>query len=226
MNNQHEISTYFFDGHLSKQMLPVFRGAVIKGLGEDVPVAFHNHLQEGLAYSYPKVQYKIIDNHPAIVLIDISDKSLKDLHVEGSMNLSLNGRKQRFKLVDVVRQSYSPDISDTPKYYELNSYLPFNETNREVYNSLVALTDRICKLEDIITANILSMFKGLGTQIEQQIEVAITDMRYPFTAKYKDVAFDAFNLRFVSNILLPDYIGLGKSPSVGFGTLKRVIGPR
>lgn len=226
MNNQHEISTYFFDGHLSAKLLPAFRGAVVKSLGDDADVAFHNHLQEGLAYNYPKVQYKVVDGHPVIVTIDLNGDSMKVLLSDGFLNLSMGGKKQRFQLVDVLHQSYSPVISDDPKFYELSTYLPFNETNKEVYGSLVALTDRICKLEDIITANILSMLKGLGTQIEQQIEVAVTDMKYPFTTKYKGVEFDAFNLRFVSNILLPDHIGLGRSPSVGFGTLKRVIGPR
>ncbi|MFW5721489.1 MAG: CRISPR-associated endonuclease Cas6 [Bacteroidota bacterium] len=37
---------------------------------------------------------------------------------------------------------------------------------------------------------------------------------------YKDVKHQTFDVSFKTNIFLPEYIGLGKGVSIGFGTVK------
>ena len=41
-------------------------------------------------------------------------------------------------------------------------------------------------------------------------------------AKFKDVKMTAYDLRFTCNVSLPNYIGLGKGVSHGFGTIRKI----
>lgn len=86
---------------------------------------------------------------------------------------------------------------------------------------MLALTDKVNFLEQVITGNILSFLKGIGYHAAEKIECAITQLKEPVEQSYKHVKFDTFDLMFVSNMELPDGIALGKSGSVGFGTLFR-----
>ena len=86
---------------------------------------------------------------------------------------------------------------------------------------MLALTNKVNFLEQVITGNILSFLKGIGYHAAEKIECAITQLKEPVEQSYKHVKFDTFDLMFVSNMVLPDGIALGKSGSVGFGTLSR-----
>lgn len=76
-------------------------------------------------------------------------------------------------------------------------------------------------LENLLTANILSMAKGLGVHFERQVECKITAMEEPRLTTYKGVKMMAFDAEFKSNVSLPDYVGLGKGVSLGMGTVVR-----
>ena len=51
--------------------------------------------------------------------------------------------------------------------------------------------------------------------------VKITQVLGTKTYRYKNVKLQGFDLVFKTNVSLPDYIGLGKSVSQGFGTICR-----
>ena len=84
--------------------------------------------------------------------------------------------------------------------------------------------ERIRLLEEILTSNILSMLKGEGIEVhlEEQLVVQITELSAQRVIKYKGVMLTAFDIKFLANINLPSWIGLGKSVSVGFGVLKKM----
>ena len=199
-----------------------FRGALLKLMGDEVDTAFHHHEADGLVYGYPKVQYKMIDGRPAVLSVDVSLQPLVSLFDEGGHTLCV-GRKDVFvELDEVVIKNYAVAIDDAPKHYRVVRYLPLNEKNVVEYGKLIALTDKICFLEDILTANILSFFKGIGYHAEEQVELALTAMRPSKPAYYKKVGFRCFDLEFVTNVVLPQHIGLGKSSSVGFGVVGQI----
>ena len=137
------------------------------------------------------------------------------------LDLVVQKRKVACALTDADRSLYIPEIEDAPKYYSLTDYLPLTDKNVETYDSLMALTDKICFLEKILTGNILSFFKGIGYTSEQQIVPVVTSIERQHTIVYKKVHFRAFDLHFVSNVVLPDGIGLGKSTSIGMGSVKQ-----
>ena len=65
--NYTNILTIKFSNHISKEEIPLFRGAVISTL-EQNNILFHNHNDDNsLRYSYPLIQYKRIGGCAAIV---------------------------------------------------------------------------------------------------------------------------------------------------------------
>jgi hypothetical protein len=200
--------------------VPAFRGAIIRAMGDKAHPLMHNHDGEGLRFAYPLVQYKVLDGHPAIVAFgDVGEYLARHFEQHKELTLELRGRERIFKLSESSCCDYSPIYNDNPKYYSMARYLPLTETNVLEYKSLMALTDKICFLEKIITGNILSFFKGIGYTATEQIEAVITSIDKQEMIVYKGVHFMAFDLHFVSNLVLPDYIGLGKSSSVGMGVV-------
>ena len=114
------------------------------------------------------------------------------------------------------------NIWDTQFSYSLYRWQALNEKNYRQYNSLTSLTEKIKMLERILTGNILSFAKGIDWHIEQQVRLTITDIPLERLNKMKDIQVAAIDVRFNCNVGLPDWIGLGKGVSKGFGVVRRV----
>ena len=192
-------------------------------MGNNAHPLMHNHTDDGLRFGYPLVQYKVNDGKVCIVAFDEAGEHL--LHYfksHESISVIIHKKQYDCKLERARSESYNPIISELPYYYSIVNYLPLTDDNVQEYDGLMALTDMICFLENILTGNILSFLKGIGHFTEERIVTVITEMEGPSTIKYKGVHFRSFNLHFVSNVLLPSHIGLGKSTSIGMGTLQRM----
>ncbi len=209
-----------FKENLSSVGLRCFRGAIIDLAGRENPY-FHNHEANGLRYGYPLVQYKVIDRH--VCLVGIAEAAMAVMELVGKFPASLKiGQKEmEFHVEDCTLTPYFPKIEESPKLYRLSCYIGLTDENFKKYHSMLALTDKVNFLEQVITGNILSFLKGIGYHAAEKIECAITQLKEPVEQSYKHVKFDTFDLMFVSNMVLPDGIALGKSGSVGFGTLSR-----
>lgn len=211
-----------FEENLNLVELRCFRGAIIEMVGKDQPY-FHNHeAGGGLRYGYPLVQYKVIGGH--VCLVGIAEAAMAVMLLVGRFPYSIKiGKKEiEFHVQDCKLVPYVPKIEITPKLYRLNNYIALTDDNFNKYHAMLALSDKLVLLEQIITGNILSFLKGIGYYAEQHIECVITKFNEPKELSYKHVKFDCFDLQFVSNMELPDTIALGKSGSVGFGILSRL----
>ena len=215
------IATIQFEETLNDTEIRCFRGAIIDLVGKENS-SFHNHLEgQRLAYSYPLVQYKRIDGRLAVVGIDSAAETVAQLANKFPCSLKIGRKNITFHAKDCSMESYDPIIEMKPKLYSIKEYLALTDENFKKYNAMLALTDKLTFLENILIGNILSFLKGLGYQAEEQIFCAITEFAEPYIKYYKGVHFSVFDLKFVSNIELPSGIGLGKSSSVGFGVLKK-----
>ena len=216
--------------HMKRAMdvsqLQCLRGAVNKLLceqdgGWEANLLFHNHEASRLRYGYPLVQYRSSNGQTTIVGIGEAAGAVQNLASIGRLQLKLGDRETILDVDRCEETYYTPQIYDEPKLYRLSRYIALTDNNLHEYRELLALTDKIMMLEKILVGNILSFFKGIGHYTDQQLAAVITDMDGQEEIKYKSVRFRTFRLRFVSNVELPDGIGLGKSASVGFGTLQR-----
>lgn len=89
-----------------------------------------------------------------------------------------------------------------------------------------SLTERLQLLERLLTGNILSFAKGIEWRIERPIKVQIQELKGEKMIRYKGVPLIAFDVIFNCNVFLPNYLGLGKSASHGFGIIRQFREPR
>lgn len=218
-----DITSVTYNGVLKIGEEQMFRGALLKELGNNADILLHNHLGNGLRYSYPLIQYKIISGKPAIIGVGKGSAVLATL--PRKCKLMIGNSPREFTLNGFNIERYEPEISDAPKMYSILRYVPLNSVNMMEYESLPALTDKICLLERIINANVLAFFKGIEYHCSDQIQTAISSIDKTYKLYYKGVGFQAFDVKFITNVLLPNGIGLGKSSSLGLGTIKRLSIP-
>jgi len=213
-----KIKTISFNGRLSQAEIPYFRAAIVKEVGED-SVLLHNHKDEGLRYSYPLVQYKCVDGRPMVTAIGDAVTLFDSFHATTSLQLNIGNRQMDTMVLSIHEEDYEPVFTESPIEYGVKRYIPLTGTNVSEFRHLIAFTDKVEMLEGKIVGNLLSFFKGLGVHIQDELKVVISDITDRGVFRYKNVDFMTFNLQFVSNILLPNNIGIGKSSSIGMGNI-------
>ena len=210
-----------FDNELSTGDIPKFRGAVISSLKQK-NVLFHNHLENKYRYAYPLIQYKRIHQKAAIVCVGDGLKAIHELFASDNFLFLIGGNKVEMKM-DYAR-IYDNDIliSDKSLFYRIQNWLPLNSANYTMFQNTDNLIEKIQILERVLIGNILSFLKGVGIHLEEHIELHITDISDQMPTTYKGVKLMAFDIEFKANLTLPQYIGIGKNASVGYGMLTNI----
>ena len=117
-------------------------------------------------------------------------------------------------------------VTNEPLSYSfLTPWLALNEKNYEKYQRLGSWGKRKELLEKILIGNIISMSKSLGYTVPAPIEARIQHLKEVKTS-LKGTPMLGFLGNFSVNFEIPDYWGIGKSVSRGFGTVKRVNSDR
>jgi hypothetical protein len=213
-----------FQNSLLSHEIEQFRGAVISNL-KDKDILFHNHLPEGegFRYGYPLIQYKRINRKAAILCIGIGTEAIGKLFSDIDMELKLNDREVKFLIDNVKAYQQRIQIWESKFNYHIRKWLALNQENYEKYNGLEGLGEKILFLENILKGNILSFAKGLNIFLDKQVECTITQLSEPSLTRYKGVKMTMFDAEFTTNVSIPDYVGLGKGVSLGYGTTVKAI---
>jgi hypothetical protein len=182
----------------------------------------HQHRVDGkLNYSYPLIQYKIINNECLIIGIKEGAELLATLRLL-SRTLSLAKQKYTILTEEIEFRHISiKAIDPLQRYHFITPWLALNEKNYEKYQRLGTQTKKREMLEKILVGNIISMSKGLGYTVPAPIDAHIIKIREAQTS-LKGNPMLGFLGTFSVNFKIPDYWGIGKSVSRGFGTVKRV----
>lgn len=220
--NQTKIITVRFKNSILSTDIEAFRGAVINAL-QDKDILFHNHnLQDkGFRYSYPLIQYKRINKKAAIFCLEDGTESIGKFFLDSDMILNLNGEVYKFEVESVKAYNHLIQVWNSNFRYTIRKWLALNQENYELYNKLESVAEKSAFLENILKANILSLAKGLDIFFEKQVECKITRLSEPRITRYKNVKMTMFDAEFLTNVSIPDYAGLGKGVSVGYGMAVR-----
>ncbi len=211
-----------FDNNIPAHLVTAFRAAVIEKVGRD-NVAFHNHVGDTkFVYQYPLIQYKTVHRQPAIVCLDEGVDEIHKLFEQRNWTINLLGEKIELKVDRLDLKTTTLNIWDKQFEYSIYRWQALNDKNYREYNSLQSLADKIRMLERILTGNILSFAKGIEWHIEQPVKLTITDIALERLNKMKDINVAVLDARFRCNVALPDWIGLGKGVSKGFGVIKKL----
>lgn len=212
-----------FDVPISFQEIQCLRGAIIASGKEHESLLLHNHKDDdNLRYSYPLVQYKRVNGKAFILCFEEGARSMMQVLPHLPENVQLGQRQVSIKDFSIQCSEEGVAYVDSPICYSLQNWIPLNDENFRRYKHMPALMDRVEMLQDILTGNILSFAKGLGLYCNDPVLVSITDMDKPVLRRAKGVDFLCFNIEFLCNLSLPQYIGLGKSSSKGYGVVKRI----
>lgn len=208
-----------FSNELRDYEIPAFRGAINQIL-EKKDILFHNHKEEGFRYSYPLIQYKTIGKKAAIVCIGEGTNEIGELFNCKNKTLLIGDSSVELSLESINAYQTRILFSENKLSYTLRNWLPLNSKNSSEYMAMDSYEERIVYLEKILVGNILSFAKGLNLRIENQINCKITNCSDPKLIKHKGVRMMGFQVEFQINLVLPQYIGLGKASSHGYGILR------
>ena len=199
--------------------ISTFRGAVIEKVGRENPL-FHNHLGDNsFIYKYPLIQYKKIGSQPGIFCIDEGVDEIHKLFGHRNWTIDLQGQPLTLKVDRLDMKTTNVNVWEKNFDYSLWNWQALNEENWKRYIEMNSMVDKVGMLEKILTANILSFAKGIDWHVVEPIKLVIKDVKLERDSRMKDIKVRTFEVDFRCNVFLPDFMGLGKGVSKGFGTV-------
>jgi hypothetical protein len=181
----------------------------------------HNHVSEkSFIYAFPRVQYHIISGYALIIGIEEGVDSVK--HIESALSELLLNR-EAYRIIEktgIENEIYFGVVKNFQPYSFFTPWLALNEKNYDKYQRLGSWEKKKELLESILIGNIISMSKSLGYTVPEPIKANINTVKEVPTS-LKGTPMLGFLGTFSVNFEIPDYWGIGKSVSRGFGTVKR-----
>ncbi len=211
-----------FENEVSFREIPLLRGAVLNNIGSEVELLFHNHTEDGFRYSYPLIQYKRIRKKAALFCVGNGVEVIGQFLGQQDLSIVLGERPVQLKIESVIPKRTLVQVWDAAFKYSIRNWLALNSENYEKYKAIDGLSQRIEFLEKILIGNILSFAKGMDIDINKEIVCKFTSLKEPRMIKVKEIKVMSFDVEFKTNISLPNYIGIGKHSSIGFGTVVRI----
>ncbi len=208
-----------FTAEIRQSEIPLFRGAINAILEENHSILFHNHTDDGFRYSYPLIQYKRIGGKAAIMCVGEGTEVIGEFFSRQELSLQIGKRSIVCEVDEIVAKYHNITITEELIPYRIRKWLPFNSENYETYMKAKGIVEKYQILEKIMTGNILSMAKGLEMTIETPLCVKLEEIIDTYNVTFKGIKMMSFDLDFMANITIPDFLGLGKGVSHGFGNI-------
>jgi hypothetical protein len=210
-----------FDTPIDPWELPAFRGAVAAkaGLEHDM---FHNHDNEsgGFHYRLPLIQYKQDRGLPMLVCLNEGIEELHHFFSQPDWTVNLNGRKAPVRIHKLDVKQYTLGAWDKTFRYHLRDWIGLRDENYGQYTRLDGVVERLSHLQKVLQNQLVALLQQLDCTPETEIQVKIQQVQRERWVTFKGVKVLAFSLEFTANVALPNYIGLGKGCSMGWGVLK------
>ena len=149
-------------------------------------------------------------------------EGIQDFFSRTDWKLQIEKQNKEIKVENIKVHQHRVAVWENWFDYRITNWLPLNQDNYIKFKALEDLTEKISFLEKIMQSNILSFLQGIDLYVDEKIEVKIKSIRGERLMNYKDQQMQAFTLEFRTNVSLPNFIGLGKGSSVGFGVIKEL----
>lgn len=177
----------------------------------------HNHFEEGgLRYAYPLVQYKVIDRIPMLLGLEAGAELLVELFMQ-IKELNISGKVYPIQEKQIEFQTCDIGVGEELYEYQFKTlWMALNQKNYLRYQKLTE-AERPQLLNRILVGNILTLFKGIKHRTKERLLVK-TKLQEKQT-HFKGTRMLAFTGSFTTNAYLPNFVGLGKSPARGFGSI-------
>ena len=223
MHPQVRLLSVAFDTPIQPWELPAFRGAIALKAGWEHDM-FHNHDNEngGFHYRLPLIQYKQDHGRPMLVCLNEGIEELQHFFSQPEWNLELNGREAPIRIAKLDVKQYRLGVTDKSFRYHIRNWIGLRDDNYGIYTRLDGVVEKLYHLERVLQNQLISLLEQLGCPAdpENPVVVKIQQLKDERWVSFKKVKVLAFSLEFTANVVLPDYVGLGKGVSVGWGVVK------
>jgi hypothetical protein len=188
-------------------------------------VLLHNHFQDSGQFrqGYTLVQYKVLNHVPTLVGLGEGADLLVDLFIK-MKHLEIDGHFFEVMAKNINHSSVEIGLSNTLHEYRFeNLWMALNQTNYPLYRNATTDEAKLEILERVLKNNLLAFLNGMGCDIGKN-----EPLMYKFkqsrnvNTNFKDNKMMGFQGNFVTNALLPNWIGLGKSVSRGYGSIVKL----
>ncbi len=236
--NKLRVLTVTFDTEIPPWRIREFRAAIASKVGLENEW-FHNHDNDGQApkhyekladrkyhYRYPKIQYKVKDNRPMIVFLAECVEEAHKFFSQPDWSLRIAGEHHDMKIDRLDMREFNMQIWERDFQYRLYKWQALNSKNYEIYQQLDSNKERCDFLEGLLVGHILSFARGIDWHLEKRLEVNIANIIRTKHVSYKRLKVLCFDVAFTTNMFLPQYLGLGKGCSKGFGVVRTIGKPK
>ncbi len=180
----------------------------------------HNHYEDGTSrYAYPLVQYKVIDKIPVLIGFQEGAELLVSLFLK-IREIEIEGQKYPVLAKNIQQKQCELSVNMLLYNYSFKTlWMALNQENFKKYQQM-GEEGRTSFLNRQLQNNILSFYKGLAFHTDERI-MAICSVEERETL-FKNQSMLAFSGKFTSNAYLPEWAGIGKAVSRGFGTVSLI----
>ena len=203
---------------LSKAMATRIRGALADRRPDEV--LLHHHDGDGsMIYLYPRVQYKVINQQAVVLALEEGIEAARQA-LAGLTAVTLAGTEIAIgRIESIFAEEPFGWGEEMIEYRFLTPWVALNQENARRFAACNPSEARalLCK---ILIGNCLSMAKSFHYDVPGRIRADIHPRQMPVAMKGMNLL--GFVGRFRLNFHLPDWTGLGKSVSRGFGTVQRI----
>jgi len=175
----------------------------------------HHHVEGEYLYTYPRVQYRIVGGTPQILGIEEGAEAVKEV-MDEIKELVLGGR--RYEVTQRVLYEHEAKLAPSRRMRHYKFVTPWLALNPENYRRYMEARDwreRKELINRILVGNILSMCKSFGVVVTRRLH-AHTHLETE-KVRFKGINVIGFVGRFRVNFYIPEFFGLGKGVSQGFG---------
>lgn len=187
---------------------------------------FHNHYPDGKSIYRSKgaaFQFKVINNEVFILALGEGADFAQSFQWPSIIEMPLGSNQTvvKLKLLSRTKKQSAFQKSKSKCYRNVSPYIALNQKNQREYLFSTEIEKRKT-IEKGLLNHVLTAAKWCGVTVAHRIEVNLIQMREGRPIKIKDnLKFVPFDVMFECNTEVPDFIGIGKFVSRGYGTVVR-----
>lgn len=202
--------------------IPKFRAAVIEKSKRESDL-FHNHIDDTrVIYRYPLIQYKVTDKKASLVCLNEATEDIHYLLRQRSFDFRIGKEMLKYEIDDVRLKYEKVQTWDDDFRYNILNWMALNQENYTAYQEFRSLADKIGFLESLLEKHIRIFMEAMNAHEPVPLRVNIEEMKGDKYIEYKDIFHLTFSLNFSTNLHIPNFVGIGKGVSVGFGNIKKL----
>ncbi len=202
--------------------IPKFRAAVIEKTKRESTL-FHNHIDDNsFIYRYPLIQYKVTDKKASMVCLAEATEDIHYLLKQKKFDFRIGKETLDYEIDDVRLKYERIQTWDESFTYNIHNWMALNQDNHREYQNLGSLIERMQFLEQLLEKHIRIFMDAMGSDEVIPLKVKLQEIKGEKHIEYKNVFHLTFSMNFTCNLSIPNYVGLGKGISVGFGIVKKI----